>query len=265
MGRGPRRSAKRIVALLIAVLFLGVTATLAQAELSASGNLFVTFNGGIVPTALPRHSLAPISVRVGGKVRTLSAEHPPALRSLYIALNRDGHLDTRGLPSCRRRQIEASTSAGALAACPGALVGTGAYIAKTAFPEQASFASHGRILAFNSTSAGKPAILVHIYGQSPAPITRTFLFQIHHSSGTYGTILTANLPDSLNRFGYLKRISLNLHRTYTYHGSAHSYLSADCPAPEGLSEASFSFANASMTFADGRTLAATLTRTCTVN
>jgi hypothetical protein len=250
--------------LALAAVLLGATASFAQAELSASGNLFVTFNGGIFPAALPRRALSSISVRLGGKVRTLSGEHPPALRGIYIALNRAGHLDVRGLSTCRRRQVESTSSAQALAACADALVGTGNYVAKTSFPEQASFASHGKILAFNSTSAGHPAILIHVYGQSPAPTTRTFVFQIHHTSGTFGTILTAALPQSLNRFGYLKRINLILHRTYSYRGATHSYLSANCPAPAGLREASFKFADTSMTFADGRTLAATLTRTCMV-
>ncbi len=188
----PRRGAKAIA--LIAIALLGATASLAEAELSVSGDLFVTFNGGIFPPVLPRHALAPISVRVGGKVRTLSGEHPPALRDIYIALNRDGHLDTRGLPSCRRRQVEASSSAQALAACGTALVGSGKFIAKTSFPEQAGFPSHGKILAFNSTAGGHPSILAHVYSDSPAPVTRTFVFQIHHTHGAYGTTLTATLP-----------------------------------------------------------------------
>ena len=261
-GRGRRPRALALAALAAAIL--AITASVAVAELSVSGNLFVTFDGGIFPVALPRHTLAPISVRLSGKVRTLSNENPPALRRIVIKLNRNGRLDTQGLPVCHRRQVEALNSAQALRACRDALVGTGAYIAKTSFPEQASFASHGRILAFNSISGGKTSILTHVYGKSPAPTTRTFVFQIQHAKGTYGTVLRASLPDSLNRFGYLKRISLNLHRTYGFRGATHSYLSAACPAPKGLSEASFNFAFASMSFADGRTLAATLTRTCTV-
>ena len=46
--------------------------------------------------------------------------------------------------------------------------------------------------------------------------------------------------------------------------AARSYLSAACDAPAGFPGASFPFAHASMTFADGRTLASTLTRSCRV-
>jgi hypothetical protein len=263
--RNPRgRRRKTLAALGLDLGLTAISVTLAQAELSVSGNLFVTFNGGILPVALPRATTAPITVKLSGKVRTLSDEHPPALRQIVIKLNRNGHLDTRGLPVCQRRQVAVLTTREALTQCGDALVGTGVYIARISYPEQASFATHGRILAFNSILGGKPAILSHVYGRNPVPITRTFEFQIQGLTGTYGTELRANLPLSLNRFGYLKRISLNLHRTYTIHGRPHSYLSAGCPAAPGLQEASFNFAFASMSFADGRTLQATMTRTCEV-
>ena len=251
--------------LVLAALCLGALgAAAAQAELSASGNLFVTFSGGIAPGALPRDSLAPIAVGISGKVRTLSGEHPPALRRISISLNRDGHLDTRGLPTCPIHQIEATSSAQALAVCANALVGSGRFVARSELPEQTVFSSRGKILAFNSIRHGHPTILAHTYGGSPVPSTRIIVFDVRHTSGEYGTVLTGSLPLALNRWGYVKRIRLKLHRLFTYHGVSHSYLSANCPAPQGLETASFKFAHASMTFADGRTLAATLTRTCTV-
>jgi hypothetical protein len=255
-----------MLALLLAlvVTLLGATASLVSAELSASGNLFVTFNGGIVPGALPRHSLAPVAVEISGKVRTLAGEHPPALRGISIALNRDGHLDTRGLPICSFRQIEATSSRQALATCGDSLVGTGRFVARSELPEQTVFSTRGRILAFNSFSHGHPAILAHTYGGTPVPSTRIIIFKIRHTGGEYGTVLTGSLPLAMNRWGYVKRISLKLHRSFIYRGVAHSYLSANCPAPQGLGKASFKFANASMSFADGRTLSATITRTCTV-
>ena len=104
---------------------LAFGAALANAELIERGDLFVKFQGGIAPTALPRHADAPISVRVDGTVRSLSKERPPALRFIAIAINRGGRIDTRGLPLCRRSQIEAVSSAQALEACGSALVGKG--------------------------------------------------------------------------------------------------------------------------------------------
>jgi hypothetical protein len=241
-----------------------ICASLAHAELTARGDLFVKFSGGIAPNALPRDSRAPISVSVAGTVRTLSGARPPALRRVSIAINRGGRLDATGLPVCRRSEIEPSTSREALARCGPALVGGGSYDADVAFPEQSAFPSHGRILAFNAIVGGKRAILAHVYGRKPVPITRIIVFHIRESSGTYGTVLTGFLPAELNRWGYLNRISLSLHRNFTYRGRARSYLSAACEAPAGFPGATFPFARASMGFADGRTLSSTLTRSCKV-
>jgi hypothetical protein len=251
-----------LLAVLVAALVFG--AALANAELVERGNLFVKFAGGIAPTKLPRHTNAPISVRVDGTVRTLSGDRPPALRFISIAINRGGRIETKGLPVCRRGQIEASSSASALETCGDALVGTGRYSAGVAFPEQDSFPISGRILAFNTVIDGERAILAHVYGRNPYPSSRIFVFHIHNSSGTYGTVLTAALPAALNRNGYLKRIVLDLKRDFTYRGRKHSYLSAACGAPEGLTVGVFPFVRVGMTFADGRKLASTLIRTCTV-
>lgn len=248
----------------VVVAVFAVVASLADAELTARGDLFVKFNGGIAPNALPRHSRAPISIRLVGTVRTLSGERPPALRRIVIAINQGGRLDAHGLAVCRQSEIEPSSSQEALKVCGPALVGGGSYAADVAFPEQSSFPSHGRILAFNAVVDGKRAILAHVYGVDPVPITRIIVFHIRESPGTFGTVLTGALPESLNRWGFLKRISLSLHRNFTYRGRPRSYLSAACDAPAGFSGAVFPFAHASMTFADGRTLSSTLNRSCKV-
>lgn len=246
-----------------AVLLLSIAAP-ARAELVERGGLFVRFQGGLAPTALPRDSLAPIAVSVDGTVKTLSGERPPALRQISIELNRGGVLDPRGLPVCRYEELVSSADEQALANCGDALVGNGSYVANTAFPEQLTFPSSGQILAFNAVVGGRPAILAHIYGTEPVAMTRIITFHISHRRGAYGTVLTGELPPALNRYGYVKRINLRLHRRYVYRGEQRSYLAAACPAPAGFPGATFPFARAAMSFADGRTLTSTLTRSCRV-
>lgn len=247
-----------------ALVLLVLAASPACAELTQQGDLFVSFSGGLTPGALPRDVLSPIAVRVAGGVRTLSGQEPPALRQIVIELNRAGHLDTRGLPTCRRGEVKALTSVRALATCDSALVGEGSFAAGTAFPEQSTFPSSGRILAFNAIVGGKTAILAQIFGRHPVPTSRVIVFHIDKGKGPYGTVLRGSLPESINPHGYVEYISLHLHRTYTYHGRRHSYLSAACGAPAGFSVAAFPFARASMAFADGQLLSTTLTRTCRV-
>src|SRR6478609_2424903 len=116
------RSQKTAVVLVLAAL-LALTVPLAHAELTARGDLFVRFKGGIAPSALPRTKLAPIAVSVAGAVKTLSGERPPALRRIRIELNRGGRLDPHGLPVCRYGQLVAASPPQALAACRDALVG----------------------------------------------------------------------------------------------------------------------------------------------
>lgn len=239
-------------------------ASMADAELIERGDLFVKFDGGIAPQALPRDANAPISVHVAGTIKTLSGDRPPALRWITIAINRGGKLDTKGLPLCRRAQIEPATSKEALAACGPALVGEGRYLGAVSLSEQNAFPLQGRILAFNAIVDGQRAILAHVYGANPVPNSRILVFHIRRSGGTFGTILTAALPVRLNRYGYLKKITLNLRRRFTYRGRVHSYLTAACAAPAGFSSASFPFVRVGMTFSDGRKLASTLTRTCRV-
>jgi hypothetical protein len=250
--------------LICAAVLICVMAAVAHAELSASGNLFITFKGGISPNALPRAKPAPIAVAMAGKVRTLSGDKPPALRNVTIALNRAGVLDTQGLPTCSKGRVEGSSSAQALASCSDALVGTGRYRARTTYPESPPQPTVGRILAFNATLHGHQAILGQVYSVSPVRSTSVIVFEIRHPAGTFGTVLSGKVPGALTKYSYLKRISLRLHRTYSYRGRAHSYISAPCSAPKGLNKASFPFVKASLSFADGRTLAATLTRTCKV-
>lgn len=256
-----RKRVAAVVALASACLLV---AGVANAELVERGNLFVKFDGGIAPTALPRTAKAPIGVRVDGTVRVLSGERPPALRHISIAINRGGILDTRGLPTCRRSQIEPATSVQALEACAPALVGEGRYVGALALPEQDRFPLQGRVLAFNAVVDGQRAILAHVYGGDPVPNSRIIVFHIHQSHGTFGTVFSAALPARLNRSGYLKKISLNLRRNYVYGGVRHSYLSAACSAPSGFTSATFPFSKVSMTFADGRELSSTLIRTCRV-
>jgi hypothetical protein len=259
------RRGKKTAVMLIAAALLVLVVPLAQAELSERGDLFVHFKGGIAPSALPRTKLAPIAVSVAGTVKTLSGERPPALRQIRIELNRGGRLDANGLPRCSYAQLVAATPEQVLAACGDSLVGEGVFHAQTAFPEQETFPSDGHILAFNAVYEGRSAILAHVYGRKPVPISRIVVFRIRHASGTFGTVLTGELPDAVNHYGYVGGISLRLFRRFYFHGEQRSYLSAACAAPAGFPSAVFPFARASMSFAGGRTLSSTLTRSCEVS
>jgi hypothetical protein len=266
-GRLSRRllPGRRLSVALAVTALAAVGAASAFGELTQKGNLFVRFDGGISPNALPRKSLAPIAVRIEGTIRTPAGQKPPGLRRIRIALNREGRLSTRGLPVCGRSRIAAATPSEALARCGPALVGSGGIVARTSFKDQPStYLLRGSLLLFNAVVHGRPAILGHLYQGYPAPITNIIVFDIRHTGGTFGTVISGTLPLSVNRNGYLKSIFLQLQRSYTYRGRPRAYLSASCPAPPGFPGALFPFAHASMSFDDGRALSSTLVRSCKV-
>jgi DNA-binding beta-propeller fold protein YncE len=217
----------------------------------------VSFDAEISPRRLPRSGAAPVRFALSAKIASTDGSAPPQLRRISIEINRYGHLNPAGLPSCGIEAIQPSTTAGALQACRRALVGEGRFRAKVLVPEQAPFPSEGKIVAFNGRWHGKPAILAHVFGRDPVPTSYTLPFVIGPlSHGTYGTTLSASLPRFTGKWGYVTGISLDLGR---------GYLSASCPAPAGFPGASFPLSHASLSFAGRKQpIEQTLTRSCEV-
>jgi DNA-binding beta-propeller fold protein YncE len=222
----------------------------------------VSFNGKLTPHVLPRHGTAPVGIVVDAQIGATGGEDPPQLRRITIAINRNGHFTSKGLPICRVDQIQPSTTDGALAACRRSLVGEGFFSANVKLPQQSPFPSAGKVLAFNGKVNGRPAILAHIYGTDPAPTSTVLPFLLREGRGTYGTTLEASLPQATGSWGYVTGLRMNLRRSFSYRGHSRSFLSAGCPAPAGFPSASFPLAKTSFAFAGNLTLEAVLTRTC---
>lgn len=254
----------RAIATALASGALGVGAVAvahAEPEVIQRGNARVVFDGKLSPHRLPRSGTAPVRVAVSANIQPVSGKAPPQLRRIKIEINRNGHLDTRGLPVCSLSEIQPSTTQDALSQCRRSLVGTGTFSAKLLVSGTAPFPSEGKMYAFNSVLHGRPAILAHVYGTKPAPVSYTIPFEIRKTKGTYGLVLTAEFPQFDSHKGYVSGISLDLGRNFSAGGRRHSYLSAGCPAPKGFPGAVFPFARASFAF-KSRTLTSTLTRTC---
>ena len=250
------------LAILVALLYPVFTA-ITDAETVREGNLQIAFSGKIIPRKLPRAGSAPVSISLSASIRTVDHSAPPQLRTIELAINRNGRVHQQGLPVCEFRQIQPASNQEARAACPGAVVGRGTFKADVALPEQSPYPSDGTILAFNGRLRGKPAILVHIYGTEPLPTSFTLPFEVKHRlGGPYGTLLTASMPQVAADWGSVNGISLTLQRRFHYQGRTRSYISASCPAPKGFPGASFTLANAVLGFEGGKTLSTTMTRSC---
>jgi hypothetical protein len=251
---------KKVLALVLCAALLAAIVAGAAAETIQQHGIRVGFDGKITPRKLPREGTAPVAVAVDTQISGSPGKPQPQLTKIVIAINRHGYLDPTGLPICEVSDIQPATNAKALEGCRGALVGEGHFSATVALNRQAAFPSDGKLLAFNGTYRGKPAILAHVYGDDPVPTSFTVPFVIGKTKGTFGTTLTAAFP--ADEGNSVTAIELTLHRTFTYRGKRHSYASAGCPAPKGLSVAPFPFARASYSFTGGKKLSSTLTRSC---
>ena len=256
-----RARSKRPIALfgavVLAMLALG---SIAGAETVQNAGLRGTFEGKLAPQKLPRSKEAPVTATVSVKVSSTKGA-VPSMKTMSIAINRYGHINTGNLPACELDDIQPATTDDALAACRKSLVGEGRFLANVLVKGQAPFPSDGKIYAFNGKVDGKPAILAHVYGTVPAPASYTIAFMVTKSSGTFGTNLKATLPPVKSGSGYITGISLKLGQAYIKSKSK-PYFTASCPLPKNVNQAVFPFAKSAVSFEDGRSLKTTLVRTC---
>jgi hypothetical protein len=239
--------------------------TATSSELAQRGTLRVAVDGRLSPSRLPRKGTAPIAVSVSGRISTTDASPPPQLKSIRIELNRHGQLDYEGLPTCRYSQIQPASSARALAACRGALVGKGSFEANIVLSGQEPYATEGRLLVFNGEKGGKPVLYGQIYAPRPFATSFVIVFTISKiAKGTYGTALSADLPKALGSWGYVTAIQMRLARRFRHERQSHSYISAGCPAPEGFSRVSFPLARTSFRFQGAGQVSSVLSRECGV-
>lgn len=253
----------KMAAVEAALTLAGPSAT-ATAEVAQRGSLRVSFKGGMAPQALPRQGQAPVAVTLGGHVSTTDGSIPPQLRTISLALNRNGRIDFRGFPACKYHQIQPASTSEAIEACRRSLVGSGEFRANVVLPEQSPFPSAGRVIAFNGVLHGHRVVFAHIYGTEPLPQSRVLAFRVGRAAGGYRTTLTAELPRVAAEWGYVSTVTLTLDRQFRYRGRTHSFVSASCPAPHSFTLAAFPLARASFGFEDGRNLTATLIRSCQV-
>lgn len=248
------------LAVLITVAFLAASA---GGETVRQGSLQVAFGGSVSPSSLPREGTTPVAVTIRGHVRALAGGPPPSLRRIAIEVNRVGVLDRVGLPTCPLGRLRASSTANALAACPGALVGEGRVGGVLVLPEQEPTPFGGRVVAFNGRLPdGRPAILAHLFTSRPAPLTFILAFALGRARGTFGTRLVATVPARTRRSAHITSFALRLGRVFSVAGRRRSFLSAGCPAPEGFPSATFPLVRASYGFVGEKTVADTLVRTC---
>jgi hypothetical protein len=230
----------------LALVFAAVAvASLGQRKEECAGNLCVGDNGGISPTRLPRHGKAPVTARIIGEISTRDGSHPPALQSVSADIDKTIGIDATGLPTCRKGQLNARSTADAKRACGDAIVGSGTGEVEVAFPEQKPFSSTGPIVLFNGgVHGGATIVWLHAYVNVPAPtaiIVKATITRIHR--GRYGLHLQAQVPKIAGGAGSATKFDLKIGRRFTYKGRQKSFLVAGCPTGRWATRGQIAFAD----------------------
>lgn len=257
------RAAKLFAAVTVLTLCVGLSA---HAEQNGDGDLIVSFNGDMHPTLLPRAARVPVAVRVAGDVVSASGDSDqlPQLRTIKVAINRQGRLFDRGLPTCDLASIQPAREGSARAICGGAIVGSGHVRLLAHLPTQQQFEVRAKLLAFNGPRRnGHKLILAQAYSRNP-PAAFVLVFRVSRNRGLFGTVMSTTLPKSAEGWAYLTHFDMTLRRTYDFHGKRRSYVSAACSAPAGFDTALFPFARATYGFDDGRSITTSVARRCRV-
>ncbi|HEY2477975.1 MAG TPA: hypothetical protein VGI17_04530 [Solirubrobacterales bacterium] len=234
----------------------------AHGERTRVGNLVGTLNGSIAPRALPRSHPAPVSVDLEGKIGTTDGTPLPRFKQVTVELAGSGVLSTQGLPSCPQARLHHADDRQAMERCGPALVGSGTLDAEINIPNQAPFALHAKLLAFNGrTSVGRSAIWVHVYASDP-PVSFVLPFVVHPGSRSFPTAFVAIVPRSVGPLPSVANFRLHLFRRFRSHGSVHSFVSASCPVPPAFTAGFAPFARATYSFGDGQRVRVDTVRSC---
>jgi hypothetical protein len=221
------------------------------------GNLVVVTDGGFSPTTLPKKGYAPIKLHGYGKISTKDGGIPPVLETITIWFDKNGEVETRGLPVCTPAKLAATTTKTARKLCPGAIVGTGFGKAVVNFPDQPPIPASSPITIFNGAPKnGNPTVLAHAHLTVPAPTTFVVPIEIQRvNDGRYGFKTVAKIPKIAGGSGTPIYGRLKIGREWTYKGERLSYANAGCP--DGRLQAKGKFG-----FKDGTVLQGTLFSPC---
>jgi hypothetical protein len=198
--------------------------------------LSVDISGSITPNTLPKHTLAPVSLRVQGQISVSELSHPSALREATIELEPDVSIDAEGLAACRARTLRGHDVADARRICRKSIVGSGSARFGIGSPapsppppsgEAQSTVSSELTLYNGGVANGTTTLFVHGYISSPTPVPLVMVVKINRKGK--GLHAVAKLPRIAEGQGSLLGFSFTLGRYFWREGEKQSYLNAKCP------------------------------------
>jgi hypothetical protein len=220
---------------------------MAKSQKVVLGKIVIELDGSVSPSKLSKRTPQPITLNLSGKAGTTDGSHVPPLKELFVEFDKNGHLNTKGLPSCSVGKLQSTLTAQAKAACGPALIGQGRASAEIAFPEQAPFSAGGPILIFNGSSGNKQKLVFHVYAKVPAPTTFVFTAQIGKGKGPFGTSAKVRVPSITSGQGSVTSFKVKINKTFKYKGRKQSVLTATCKTGTLQARGDFIFAGSKLT------------------
>lgn len=237
---------------LMAVSVAGVS----SAEKVTVGNLEFEAEGKFVPKALPKKSLAPISLTAEGKIKTKDGTHPPALKEVLLETDKNGAINVKGVPTCTSGKLQSQDSDAARAICKKAIVGEGTTEVEIEFPDSKPVNVKSDLIVFNGGGSGTITLYIHAYITVPVPAAIVTTVKIKKiNKGRYGLLSKATIPKIAGGSGSVKSFNLTIAKKFSYQ-KKYNILSAKCP--DGKLQA-----HAVAVFADGTKAATDFVKPCT--
>jgi len=223
---------KSLPRLLAALGILGLLAACGTAYAISShfGQVTVSATATMLPRELPKKANAPITLSTVTRIKSDDPSSPEVLEKLEFMLDKNGSIETRGLPTCTLAKLAETTTKVARRRCAGALVGTGVGKAAVNIPGQAPFQISSPISIFNAPpTGGKPTLIAHAYETVPVPkalLLPIVIERIH--SGRYGFRTKVRLPEIAAGYGAPTLAEATLGKTFRRGGKSVGYINAHC-------------------------------------
>jgi hypothetical protein len=200
----------------------------ARAALIEFDNLALRADGSFEPRSLPRRGYEPISFMGHVDIRSRDGSRPTALRQAIIGFDRDGRLDTTGLPVCAPERIAQAGVAEARSICKAAMVGSGRVEADVSLATGTVPVSSPLTLFNGPPQNGQPTVIAHAQTTVPATQTYAIVIPIERRRGEFRYRATIDLPPIAGGLGSITRIEAKINRRFRSGGKQRSYVSARC-------------------------------------
>lgn len=230
----------------------------ANAALVQVGNLVLTADGGFTPHKLPQRAFAPIDFKGHADLKAVDGSVPPALQQVILDFDRNGRLNTAGLPICQPSQLQEATTQEARSRCAKAIVGTGHVDGLVTLGGGGTIPIGSPLTLFNGPrQGGNPTVIFHARTTVPAVQTFVITIPIERRGGFFRYRATVDVPPIAGGRGSLTHLDVTIGKRYRFGGSERSYTSARCS--DGILRTRGRF-----TFVDGTVIDGSVEKACTV-